>query len=274
MITMAEIMELSDAERADKQKGFFRELSIGMWAPFEPHIMKLMLNTLGPRKFFSQQTTLKIIDRLISMSIYTQVATYDEMVAFIKSIPDDFTIACGPCACRQSTLAEAGKDARDLAAGSVELCRPSPLNLDIQFGVSGDKFINCDGYRPISKPELLELEKECRNMGLVSNLYVMAGGEGSICHCSSKTCVPLIVYNNLNNDTAKVIKKGRFISATDSGLCNGTGNCATVCHFGARAVVGQTGKTVLQYHASKCFGCGLCEVACQMDAVSMVARVR
>ena len=274
MITMAEILRLSDVERAEMQKGFFRELSIGMWAPFEPQIMKLLLNTLGPRKLFSRQTTLKIIDRLISMSIYTQVATYGEMVAFIKSIPDDFTIACGPCACRKNTLAEAGNDARDLAAGKFDFCQPSPLNLDIQFGESGDKFMKCDGYRPISKPELLELEKESRNMGLVSNMYVMAGGEGSICHCSSATCVPLIVYNNLHNDTARVIKKGGYISVTDSGACDITGNCAKVCHFGAREIVMRNGTASLQYHPSRCYGCGLCEAACQNNAVSMAARSR
>ena len=66
MITMDEIMRLSDAERMDKQKGFLRELAIGAWAPYEPRIMKMLLNTLGPRKLFSQKTTLKIVDRLIS----------------------------------------------------------------------------------------------------------------------------------------------------------------------------------------------------------------
>ena len=272
MLTMDEIMRMSDAQRADMQKGRLRELAIGAWAPYEPQIMKMLLNTLGPKGPFSQQTTLKIVDRLISLGIYTQVGTYEEMVAFIKSIPDDFTIACGPCACRKNTLDEAGNDARDLAAGKLDFCRPSPLNLDIQFGVCGDKFKLVEGYQEISKAELLALEKECHNMGLVSNLFVMMGGEGSICHCSSATCVPLLVYNNLDDDRAKVIKKGRFVADTGLSACDNTGSCANVCHFGAREMVEKEGVPTLAYHPSKCFGCGLCADVCPNSAVIMKER--
>lgn len=274
MITMKEIMQLSEIERAQKQKGLFRELAIGAWAPHEPMIMNFLRNTLGPKKLFSQKTLLRIIDRLISMAIYTQVATYEEMTAFIETIPDDFAIVCGPCACRKNTLAEVGNDARDIAAGRFDLCRPSPLKLDIQFGVCADKFKNCEGYEPISKQALLELEKETRNMGLVSNLYVMMGGEGSICHCSAKTCVPLIVYNNLDDSDARVIQKGHYVAVTDSSICDNTGNCTQVCHFGARVLVKKDGKDQLVYYPDKCYGCGLCATVCPHNAVTMTARNR
>lgn len=274
MITMNEIMQLSASERARKQKGLFRELAIGVWAPYEPQIMNFLLNTLGPQKVFSQKTLLKIIDRLIGLAIYTQVATYDEMTAFIDSIPDDFTIVCGPCACRKNTLAETGNDARDIAAGRLDFCQASPLNLDIQFGVCGNKFKDCQGYEPISKQALLDLEKETRNMGLVSNLYVMMGGEGSICHCSAKTCVPLIVYNNLNDNTARVIQKGHYIAVTDASACDNTGNCARVCHFGARKMITRNGKALLAYYPDKCYGCGLCAAVCPNNAVTMTVRSR
>lgn len=274
MITMNEIMQMSESKRAQKQKGFLRELAIGTWAPYEPQIMNFLRHTLGPQKIFSQKTLLKIIDRLIGLAIYTQVATYEEMTAFIDSIPDDFTIVCGPCACRKNTLAEAGNDARDLAAGRLDFCRPSPLNLDIQFGVCGDKFKGCEGYEPISKQALHDLEAETRNMGLVSNLYVMMGGEGSICHCSSPTCVPLIVYNHFNDSSARVIQKGHSIAVTDTAACDHTGNCARVCHFGARTLVTESGLSRLVYHPDKCYGCGLCAAVCPNQAITMTARGR
>jgi NAD-dependent dihydropyrimidine dehydrogenase PreA subunit len=272
MITIAELINMPEEDRAKMQKGLLRELVIGAWAPREPQMMRLLLNTLGPKKLFSQKTLLRVIDRLIGLSIYTQVAAYEEMTAFIASIPDDFTIVRGPCACRKNTLAEAGSDARDIAAGRLDLCRPSPLNLDIQFGVCGDKFRDCEGYEPVSKKDLLALEQETRNMGLVSNLYLMLGGEGSICHCSSVTCVPLIVYNNLNDSRARVIKKGQTIAATDPDACDNAGACAGVCHFGARTMVAAGGKTKLRYEPAQCYGCGLCAFVCPNRAITMTTR--
>ncbi len=272
MITITDLMNLSDEERAKLKKGVVKELVIGAWAPREPQIMKLLLNTLGPKKIFSHKTLLRLIDRLVGLSFYTQVATYEEMVTFINSIPDDFTIVCGPCACRKNTLTEAGNDARDFAGGRLDLCQPSPLNLDIQFGVCGDKFQSCEGYEPISKQGLLELEQQTRNMGLVSNVYLMLGGEGSICHCSSATCVPLIVYNHLNDSRAKVIKKGQYLAVTDPAACDNVGDCTRVCHFGARTLVEKDGKAQLRYEPARCYGCGLCAYVCPNEAITMMPR--
>ena len=103
-------------------------------------------------------------------------------------------------------------------------------------------------------------------------VYLMLGGEGSICHCSSATCVPLIVYNNLNDSRAKVIKKGQYLAVTDAAACDNTGDCTRVCHFGARTMVEKDGQARLRYQPSRCFGCGLCAHVCPNKAIDMVPR--
>jgi NAD-dependent dihydropyrimidine dehydrogenase PreA subunit len=203
--------------------------------------------------------------------MYTQIVTYHEVAEFINSMPDSFKIACGPCACRINTAEELGPDAMDIEAGKFEFINQTPLNVDIQFGACGEQFGKLESYKDITKRELLELEKECHNLGLVSNIYVMLNGEGSICHCSSKTCVPLTV-NSCISGNGHFIKRGELVAKTNPSLCNNTGYCTKVCHFNARRMIDENGKIILQYDQAKCYGCGLCESVCPEKAVKMIKR--
>ncbi len=271
-MNIEEIMNLPHQERLDRQKGVLRELAIGMWAPREPQIMGMLSNALKEKSNFSKEVISKILDRFFGIGIYTAVATLEEIKAFIRSMPDDFTIVRGPCACRINTASEAGFDARDMKSGNFNYCRHSPLNLDIQFATCGEKFKNCEGYEPITKDELIALEDESHNMGLVSNLYVMFGGEGSICHCSSKTCVPLITYRYVCDGRRHIYKKGAYIAETDQSRCCGNGTCQDVCHFRARTQTVQDGKRRTVFDPVKCYGCGVCAAACPEKAIRMVRR--
>ncbi len=271
MITLEDLMSCSEEERKELQKGNLKKLVIGSWAPREAAIMRTLYNSFSKRKQFTRQLIAKILDRLFSIGMYTQVVTYDEVVRFIKSLPDSYRIARGPCACRINTAEELGPDARDLSSGRLDFFRQTPLNVDIQFGICGEEFGKQEGYEFITKRELLDLEAECRNMGLVSNIFVMLGGEGSICHCSSKTCVPLMAGRIVDGKT-HFIKKGEYRAATDMGRCNQTGNCVKVCHFDARRLVREDGKLVMKYDDARCFGCGLCESVCPEKAIVMVRR--
>ena len=271
MISIKELMCLNEKERINLQKGIIRKLVIGAWAPREPEIMKTVLNALNSRKQISKNLIAKIMDRIFSIGMYTQIVTYHEVAEFINSMPDSFKIACGPCACRINTAEELGPDAMDIKAGKFEFIKQTPLNVDIQFGVCGEEFGKLESYKTITKRELLELEKECHNLGLVSNIYVMLNGEGSICHCSSKTCVPLMA-NKCTSGKGHFIKRGEHVAKTNPSLCSNTGYCTKVCHFNARRLINENGKMILQYDQAKCYGCGLCESVCPEKAVKMIKR--
>ncbi len=274
MLSLQDLMKMPLDKRKAIQEKAIRGYLIGKWAPREPQMMKVLRDLLRDKSSFTQNTVSRILARLGSMAVYTAVATCDEMVEFINNLPDDYEIVCGPCACRINTAEEAGFDARDLKGSNLDYCRKSPLNLDIQFGKCGEKFGRCEGYRPISKEELIQMEYDCRDMGLVSNCYVMMGGEGSICHCSSKTCVPLITYHLSNEARFRFYQRGESIAVTNRESCNGHGHCVQVCHFGAREILETDSGRQLVVHYDRCHGCGLCARVCPEGAVKMAQRTK
>ena len=235
--------------------------------------MERIIQFLQYEKKYPLRLVHRIVDRLCSITIATTVVTHDEIIEFIKGLPDDFAIAVGPCACRIHTAEMLGLDAKDLSVGNLEFCRQTPLNVDIQIAKCGEKFGALETYRPISKEELLDLEAECFNMGLVANIYQMMGGEAGICHCSAATCVPFLA-NEAVKWKSSVIKKGKYVAGTDRNACNGTGNCVKVCHFNARKVVAREEKLFSTVDSDRCYGCGLCAEVCPEKAISMTLRRR
>lgn len=264
------VWELSREERCKPQEGHIREMIIGAYAPREPKVMDMVLDFLKYEKKYPLSLAHKIIDRFAGMTISTTVVTHDEILDFVKGIPDEFAIAKGPCACRIHT-AKLGPDARDLAGKNLEFCRQTPIDVDIQIAKCGEKFGELDSYTRICKEELLDLEEECFNMGLVPNIYVIMGGEAGICHCSSATCAPFLANEAIGGKSA-VIKRGEFVPRTNIDACAGAGDCIKVCHFHARKMTEIKGRAVSTIDPLRCYGCGLCAAVCPEKAISMTLR--
>jgi ferredoxin len=269
--SMPRIWERSLEERRKAQEGGFREMLIGAYAPREPRVMEGLFKFLQSEKKYPLRLVHKIIDRLAGITIATTVMTYQEIVTFVQGLPDEFVIARGPCACRLHT-AELGPDARDLNEGNLGLCRQTPLDVDIQIGTCGKHFGMLSTYTMITKPELLQIEEQCHNMGLVANVYTMLAGEAGICHCSSLTCVPFIA-NEVIDQGSTVIRPGSKISRTSPSRCKAHGDCVQVCHFNARRIMEHHGKNVSTLvDPNRCYGCGYCAEVCPEGAIMMVER--
>jgi MinD superfamily P-loop ATPase len=97
------------------------------------------------------------------------------------------------------------------------------------------------------------------------------GGEAGICHCSSATCAPFLANEALGG-TSAVVRKGAFVAATDRQRCRRRGDCAKVCHFGARRIEKDGRRKTLIVDAARCYGCGLCAAVCQRQAIAMIPR--
>ncbi len=263
--------DLPEKDRRKIQERRFRRRLIRYYAPREPMLMEGIYNFLHAEEKVPLHLVHKIIDRLAGITIATTVMTYSEIVEFIQGLPDDFAIARGPCACRLHT-AGLGPDARDIPGGNLELCRPSPLEVDIQIATCGEHFGKLESYRRISRQELLELEEQCRDMGLVANVYTMLSGDAGICHCSSRTCIPFLANEAIDRRSA-VVRPGSHVARTDPSRCRAHGGCVTVCHFEARRIVdSRAGRVSTLADPARCYGCGHCAAVCPEGAITMVER--
>jgi hypothetical protein len=81
MLTMDEIMALTPKERSALQKGFVRNLAIGLWTPRGPLFMGMLRNTLLKERGFSSAIVTGILDRIAGMAIYTdaKLITYSRV---------------------------------------------------------------------------------------------------------------------------------------------------------------------------------------------------
>jgi Fe-S-cluster-containing hydrogenase component 2 len=259
-------------ERVNIQKRKGREKLIAFYAPCEPLVMTNIMKFLEAEKKLPLKLIHRVIDVLATATMVTKVMNEEEICRYVENLPDEFPIAIGPCACRLDTAKELGPDARDIAGGRLDLFMDTPLNVDVQIGMCGEKFGKLETYRLISKQELLDVERRCQNMGLVSNVYVIRGGDAGICHCSSATCVPFIA-NEAIEYKSKVIIHGDTLAATDVSKCDGSARCVTVCHFKARRMANKNGKNVSGLFSSdRCYGCGQCVKVCPNKAIRMVQR--
>jgi NAD-dependent dihydropyrimidine dehydrogenase PreA subunit len=249
-----------------------REKLIEFYAPREPLVMQTVLGFLEVEKKLPIRLVHRIFDVLASATVVTKVMSAEEIYGYINNLPEEFPIAAGPCACRLDTAGDLGPDARDFAAGRLDMFRDTPIDVDIQIGTCGEKFGKLKTYRMIDKKELLEIEDRCQNMGLVSNVYVIRDGDAGICHCSSPTCAPFLA-NEAIGYKSKVIIHGDSLAYTDKSKCEAAGCCMEVCHFKARRIINGNGRS----HSSlvspdRCYGCGQCIKVCPNNAISMVPR--
>jgi ferredoxin len=262
--------EPEERVRIHDRKG--REALIAFYAPCEPFVMSTIKRFLEVEKKLPLKIIHRVIDVLAKETVITKVMNEKEINSYIENLPDEFPIAIGPCACRLNTAREQVPDARDIEGGRLDMFMDTPLDVDVQIGTCGEKFGRLPTYRMITKKELLEVERKCQNMGLVSNVFVIRDGDAGICHCSLPTCPPFLA-NEAIGYKSKVIVHGDTIAATDVSKCDGSGKCALVCHFKARRIEVNNGHKISRLVSSdRCYGCGQCAKVCPNEAIRMTER--
>jgi ferredoxin len=83
-----------------------------------------------------------------------------------------------------------------------------------------------------------------------------------ICNCCPCCCqtMPVLIKHNIS-----VIELSRFGAQVDPDLCSSCGACLDRCYFSAIAQEGEETRPSTR----KAMGCGLCQVTCPSDAISM-----
>jgi ferredoxin len=89
-----------------------------------------------------------------------------------------------------------------------------------------------------------------------------------MCNCDDKACVFIRGLLKFGND--KALTCSGYLSVTDFDACKNCGKCINVCIFGARKIENQQ----LKFIESRCFGCGLCVLACPKKIIEIKPNAR
>ncbi len=184
-----------------------------------------------------------------------QAMTLGEMLEFIDGLPEESSIAVGPCRCRLATHA----------------C-DHPLETDIVIMTGAPIWLDLFSrdYRVISREEAREKVRECYEIGLVPMVDRHMYYRGSanyfvICNCCGCSCIPINGYKYYRGTGFKFIPSV-YRSIVDPDKCEGCGACVEVCAFEERELAGGKARVL------DCQGCGQCVRVCPNHANSMVRR--
>jgi ferredoxin len=108
-------------------------------------------------------------------------------------------------------------------------------------------FREAEGKRLVTRP-FHYAEDRTRNQG--------------ICFCCDDCCWYL---THLEEEACD---RGRFVERTRMDACTHCGACVEVCYFRARVMDGE----LLKIARERCYGCGICRVACPEGCIEMVGR--
>jgi len=121
--------------------------------------------------------------------------------------------------------------------------------------------------REVSKDEALQILRQCEEDGLVHVTMNKMHVGHFICNCCDCCCqaLPLVIKEGL-----KICDPSRFEAAIDAELCSACETCLERCYFNALELMETAdGREVMQVIGDNCMGCGLCQITCPEEAISL-----
>jgi ferredoxin/predicted transcriptional regulator len=187
---------------------------------------------------------LRVIPVNQSVEQTSQVLAFEDL----KELVDDAkTLATTKCSCR----------AIDGACGL-------PIDVCIQVDRAAEYAIERGTGRELTKPETMEMLKQCAEDGLVAVSENKRGLGMVICNCCGDCCIN---WTSLKQGSRKFAAPSRYRATITDDDCNGCEVCIDRCYFDALAMDGEGDLAVV--NDENCMGCGLCQVVCPTDAIGM-----
>jgi ferredoxin len=140
-----------------------------------------------------------------------------------------------------------------------------PIDVCMAFYDQPGVFDNNPVIHAVSREEALATLERAAKAGLVHTTSNSKEGIFYICNCCTCSCGILRGMASLG--MANVVARSAFVNTVDELLCNGCGECVSVCQFKALKV-----DNILVIDTQRCVGCGTCVPVCPSEALILVRR--
>ncbi len=143
-----------------------------------------------------------------------------------------------------------------------------PLEVCLQVDNAARYTIDRGSGREVTKAEALDILRMSEEKGLVHVTMNRSHAGHFICNCCGCCCqaLPLVISDGL-----KILDPSRFLAEIDATLCSGCETCTDRCQFKAIVPVDEDEEEEIhmQVVPEKCMGCGICQITCPEEAISM-----
>ncbi len=140
-----------------------------------------------------------------------------------------------------------------------------PLDVCLSLSTTAGAFDRFAGMKVLTKEGALDTLRRSAEAGLVHTVGNNQEGITYICNCCTCSCGVLRGLAELG--MANAVARSAFVNTVDAELCQGCGLCEDACQFEALEV----GEKAI-VNAFRCLGCGVCVLTCPEGALALVRR--
>ncbi len=144
-----------------------------------------------------------------------------------------------------------------------------PLEVCLQVNNAARYTLDRGSGREVTKSEALEILRQSEEDGLVHVTMNKMHVGHFICNCCDCCCqaLPLVIKEGL-----KICDPSRFQAVINPDLCSSCETCQDRCYFNALELTeDEGGSEIMSVIGEKCMGCGLCQITCPEEAISLTA---
>jgi ferredoxin len=124
-----------------------------------------------------------------------------------------------------------------------------------------------EGFETLAGAEAIAQMEKLEEEGAVHTIWTMITPFiGAICNCTNHECLGLRTLAM----EVETLARGEYLARVDATLCNGCGLCEQACQFDAIASRTAAGGAIIAtVNPRKCYGCGLCRNHCPQGALAL-----